>query len=108
MVRRERSRYPSCLSRTSTGSLIFSSSDLMLRSLAILILGLSIQVAFAQKVQVVRDSLGNPSDSVRVIKHGKVVPIEAYAERYQPRKALLYSAVFPGMGQAYNKKYWKL
>ena len=25
-----------------------------------------------------------------------------------PSKAAFYSAVFPGMGQVYNKKYWKL
>ncbi len=30
-----------------------------------------------------------------------------YAARFNPRKALLYSAIFPGMGQAYNRKYWK-
>lgn len=27
---------------------------------------------------------------------------------YNPRKAALYSAVIPGLGQFYNKKYWKL
>lgn len=25
-----------------------------------------------------------------------------------PKKAVLYSAIFPGLGQIYNKKYWKL
>ncbi len=25
-----------------------------------------------------------------------------------PAKAAFYSAIFPGMGQAYNKKYWKM
>jgi Family of unknown function (DUF5683) len=28
--------------------------------------------------------------------------------RLDPRRALLYSAVLPGMGQIYNGKYWKL
>jgi hypothetical protein len=25
-----------------------------------------------------------------------------------PNKALIYSAIFPGLGQVYNRKYWKL
>jgi hypothetical protein len=33
---------------------------------------------------------------------------KTYASRYNPRKALLYAAVIPGLGQVYNKKYWKL
>ena len=28
--------------------------------------------------------------------------------RPTPRKAVIYSALFPGMGQVYNRKYWKL
>jgi hypothetical protein len=36
------------------------------------------------------------------------VEIKSYATRYDPRKAALYAAVLPGLGQVYNKKYWKL
>ena len=50
----------------------------------------------------------DPSDSIVMRKNGKVVPIEAYAARYNPRKAMLLSAALPGLGQAYNKKYWKI
>jgi hypothetical protein len=28
--------------------------------------------------------------------------------RFDPERAMLLSAVFPGLGQAYNKKYWKM
>lgn len=47
-------------------------------------------------------------DSVVMRRNGKVETIESYASRFDPRKAMLYSAVFPGLGQAYNRKYWKM
>jgi hypothetical protein len=34
--------------------------------------------------------------------------IEMYASRFIPRRASLYAAIFPGAGQIYTKKYWKL
>jgi hypothetical protein len=66
----------------------------------------------AQKVKkdsatVPLDSTVLTNDSVRVGKK-RVVDIETYSARFDPRKALFYSAVLPGAGQAYNKKYWKI
>ncbi len=29
-------------------------------------------------------------------------------KKHSPHKASLYSAILPGLGQAYNKKYWKI
>jgi hypothetical protein len=48
------------------------------------------------------------SDTVVVRKNGKVIPIESYAARYNPRRAMLLSAAFPGAGQMYNRKFWKV
>src|SRR5687768_1869339 len=28
--------------------------------------------------------------------------------KHSPKKAALFSAIVPGLGQAYNKKYWKI
>lgn len=33
---------------------------------------------------------------------------ESVAKEHSPTRAALLSAVIPGMGQAYNKKYWKI
>jgi Family of unknown function (DUF5683) len=66
-------------------------------------------LAFAQETEVQKDTTTTLlSDSVRIDKGKDVIDIESYAKRYNPRKALLYSAIMPGMGQVYNKKYWKL
>ena len=53
-------------------------------------------------------------DSIIVIEDGtEIDPLDSarmaqLAKRFNPDKALLYSAVLPGAGQVYNKKYWKV
>lgn len=52
------------------------------------------------------------NDSIAVIYEEKVVETKKFeANPYDanaPAKAAFYSAILPGLGQAYNKSYWKI
>jgi hypothetical protein len=77
--------------------------------LAFLLL-VSARLCWSQEIK--NDTLSNqkisPADTSFIQPDKQVVEIESYAKRFDPRKALLFSAVFPGSGQLYNKKYWKM
>ena len=53
------------------------------------------------------------SDTLTVIEENGLIIKETVIEKepynpLSPAKAAFYSAVLPGLGQAYNKKYWKI
>ena len=59
-----------------------------------------VMVILSMQVQGQSDTL--------IVESQDTIKIKSYATRYNPRKALLYAAILPGLGQVYNKKYWKL
>jgi hypothetical protein len=54
------------------------------------------------------------NDSGKLIKNDTIVskkaavPYDSLASKHRANRAAIYSAVLPGLGQAYNKKYWKM
>jgi hypothetical protein len=48
------------------------------------------------------------TDTAKVKLEGKIDTINTLSKRFIPERAALYAFVLPGLGQAYNKKYWKI
>jgi len=79
------------------------------RMTALAIISLLMPIAVAAQKAEPRDSIPTHNlDSIGTEKGEKVISIESYAARFDPQKALLYSAVLPGLGQVYNNSAWKV
>jgi hypothetical protein len=71
---------------------------------------------FAQQndtLHVGKDSVEKKADTVITKNNLPIAPEKTVLEldttvKYNPKKAMLRSAILPGWGQWYNKKYWKI
>ena len=78
----------------------------MVRSLFALLVGLFLHaVCFAQNDTIRVQDLNPPAG-----KHSKnLYKTDSVTQKvHSPRRATLYSTFFPGLGQIYNRKYWKV
>ncbi len=72
----------------------------------------SVKDSFPDKFQRIGDLKNIPAE--KSIKKNKIAAIDTSKTvkdsiiPHSARKAAIYSAILPGLGQAYNKKYWKI
>ncbi|MEO9967030.1 MAG: DUF5683 domain-containing protein [Reichenbachiella sp.] len=77
----------------------------MKSSILVVLGGLIISTsALAQTETIIR----NHSDSTVISTDLSGIETFQSKSKLDPEKAALYAAVFPGLGQMYNKQYWKL
>ena len=53
-------------------------------------------------------SIEEKADSIFISTTSNSFTAPSYLFKPSPRKAVMYSAIFPGLGQIYNRQYWKL
>lgn len=58
--------------------------------------------------EIGKDTIAWVHESLALDKSTKKVLKDSKPFKPDPNKAVLYSAIFPGLGQIYNRKYWKL
>ncbi len=76
-----------------------------MRLLFILFLVVSTFIVQAQKIDTSAIKSDSVISKISTISDTNSTKKVAY---HRPLKAFLFSAVLPGLGQAYNKKYWKI
>lgn len=73
------------------------------KNILLLFFALVVANLFGQKDTI---STKNKKSDLKI--KGKLKIQKGIYDPLAPSKAAFYSAIFPGMGQAYNKKYWKV
>lgn len=67
-----------------------------------------LQESIAKEIQVVEDTIKVISIDSIASAVEDVLILDKKIFKPDSKKAVIYSAIFPGLGQIYNKKYWKL
>jgi hypothetical protein len=72
-------------------------------SILLFVVVLGSSICYSQKTDTTRKK-----DPVPLVQKKQVNKYDSATLAHSPRKAAIRSAIFPGWGQIYNKKYWKL
>lgn len=62
----------------------------------------------AERTPVRKDSITPVIDTKNIVLTDTIILIDKPEFKPNSTRAVLYSAIFPGLGQFYNRKYWKL
>ncbi len=57
--------------------------------------------------EIIKEGKLVSNDTFLISKDGTIIPAKKVRE-HSPQRATILSAVLPGLGQAYNRKYWKI
>lgn len=90
--------------RQDTARVIVTDTALVIQSDSVTITTDSVAPATPLQTDVIRQR----ADSVLIATSSDAFFAPSSTFKPSPRKAVLYSAIFPGLGQVYNRKYWKL